>query len=268
MQDLRVAVIQCPLVWENVDANLAAFEDRIGALTGGRDLILLPEMFTTGFTMRPESCAVGMESRPVRWMSHMAAVAGAAVAGSMAMVEGGKFFNRFLWANPDGGIAHYDKRHLFRMGGEDRVYTAGASSPIIEHRGWRIAPFVCYDLRFPCWSRNLGNRYDAAVYVANWPEARGGQWRALLRGRAIENQCYVVACNRVGMDGNGIPYGGDSAILDPKGETMTDAAGGETILEAVLSSETLARYREKFPVWKDADECLLTGHREDHIEKS
>jgi omega-amidase len=259
MPDLRVSVIQHSLAWERTDENLEVFEERIGSVGSGRDLIVLPEMFTTGFTMRPEACAVDMKSEAVQWMARMAATTGAAVAGSMAVREGNNYYNRFLLARPDGGIAHYDKRHLFRMAGEERVYTAGTVLPVIEFRGWRISPFICYDLRFPCWSRNMMNRYDIALYVANWPGSRAGQWRALLRGRAIENQCYVIACNRVGEDGNGVEYNGDSAIIDPRGESMAEAAAAEAILEASLSRETLARYREKFPVWKDADECTPGG---------
>ncbi len=254
MRDLKVAMIQCPPLWEDIDGNLALFEKRIRTISAAPDIILLPEMFTTGFSMRAAELAVGCDDEPVRWMKFMSSESGAAIAGSMIIREDGLYYNRMIFAGPDGSIASYDKRHLFRMGGEHTVFSAGTLRTIIAYRGWKIAPFICYDLRFPCWSRNRMKGYDIALYSANWPEARSMHWDTLLRARAVENQCYVVACNRTGTDGNGVSYIGGSAVIDPRGWILARDEGVDTILEAVLSHKSLHAYRDEFPVLLDADE--------------
>jgi predicted amidohydrolase len=231
---------------------MARFEKKLSRLKGRTDLFVLPETFTTGFTMEPQRVAVSMDDEPVQWMRRMAEKHGAALAGSMIIKEKGSCFNRLLFAEPGGALHCYDKKHLFRMAGEDRNFTPGDRRVVVHYRGWRIALFVCYDLRFPGWMRVRGD-YDVALVVANWPARRAAHWKALSVARAVENQSYVLACNIVGVDGNGIRYAGDSAAIDPLGTCMAHAGGRERIITAKLSYQDMAEYREKFPVWMDAD---------------
>jgi len=253
MRDLTVTVMQANLKWEDPASNLAMFDERISRFKETPDLVVLPEMFTTGFTMEPARVAEEMEGPSVEWMVRTANEGNFHLAGSLAVRDGGAFYNRLVWAFPDGEILTYDKRHLFRMAGEDRVYSPGDSLVTARVHGWRIRPFICYDLRFPLWCRNHDNGYDAALYVANWPEKRAAHWKTLLAARAIENQCYVIGCNRTGFDGNGVTYSGDSSVVDPKGRVMMRETGGEGVLTVRLSYADLAAYRESFPVWMDAD---------------
>jgi predicted amidohydrolase len=253
MRDLNIALIQSEIAWHAPAENLSRFDALVRRVEGPVDLVLLPEMFATGFTMEPKSVAEVMEGTAVLRMREWASTLGADVAGSLAIVEGGHYHNRLVWVNPRGGIATYDKRHLFRMAGEDRVYRPGRGTITVEVRGWRIRPFICYDLRFPAWTRNRGMEYDAAVFVANWPAKRARHWKALIAARAIENQCYVIGVNRVGTDGNGVAYCGDSMAVDYEGNVIAAMGEGEGAMSVVLSKDSLEEYRAAFPAWKDAD---------------
>lgn len=251
---LSVALVQADLHWESVTANLASFEEKLAALVEPADVIILPEMFNTGFTMNT-SLAEPMNLTTTRWMKQVARQTNALILGSFAVNEGGKYFNRLLCVRPDGTLVHSDKRHLFRMGEEDQFYTAGTSRLTLEWKGWKICPLVCYDLRFPVWSRNLqSDPFDVLIYVANWPARRAHAWSTLLRARAIENQCYVMGVNRVGTDGNGLDYRGDSVALDYLGEPVAMLANHETEKIVHLSKAELTAYRQNFPALSDADE--------------
>ncbi len=253
MRDLTVTVIQTNLIWEDPGSNLAMFSEKISSFKEAPDLVVLPEMFTTGFTMNPAGFAEKMEGPTVDWMLQTASEGKFHLIGSIAIREEGQYYNRLVWAFPDGDLLTYDKRHLFRMAGEEKVYTPGNSHVTARAYGWMVRPFICYDLRFPLWCRNHGNEYDIALFVANWPERRASHWKTLLEARAIENQSYVIGCNRTGFDGNGIAYSGDSCIIDPLGRIIIRETEAEGIITAHLSCAELASYREKFPVWKDAD---------------
>lgn len=253
MSDLTLTLIQPEPVWEDISANLELFDRLMAQIQDPTDLILLPEMFTTGFTMNAEKLAQDMAGSGVQWLKETAVRKNADVAGSLIIREKGRFFNRLVWAKPDGALFGYDKRHLFRMAGEDRFYAAGEDRLTVQLQGWRFRPFICYDLRFPVWCRNRQNAYDAAVFVANWPRARSDHWKSLLTARAIENQCYVVGVNRVGKDGNGLEYSGDSAVIDPAGKRLFQKAGEPVIARLTLSREVLTAYRNAFPAWMDAD---------------
>jgi predicted amidohydrolase len=255
MQDLKVTLIQSSLFWENIESNITLFDEKIDAISDETDLIVLPEMFTTGFSMNAEKLAQGMDGKPVLWLREKSRSKKADIAGSMIIGENGKYFNRLLWAKPDGTLVYYDKRHLFRMTGEEKVYSAGDKNITVELKGWKIRPFICYDLRFPCWTRNLNNSYDVAVFIANWPEKRSYPWKMLLPARAIENQCYVIGVNRVGNDGNGYYHSGDSSVIDPAGNIIFQKQHEESVYTASLSFTALQEYRKSFPAWMDADGC-------------
>lgn len=251
MSTLNITVLQQPLVWMDGPANLAFFDGLLADIQD-RDLIILPEMFTTGFAMEAAASSLP-EKEVIAWLQAKAAATRAMVAGSAAIqVEKGAV-NRFFLVEPEGKVHFYDKRHLFRMAGEHEHYLAGDRREVIEWRGWRILPQVCYDLRFPVFSRNQ-NDYDLALYVANWPAPRALHWQALLQARAIENQAYIAGCNRVGTDGNGHQYSGDSRIFSPQGEILAQGEAHQAArLDATLSLENLREYRENFPAWRDAD---------------
>ena len=255
MPGLKITLLQQPLVWMDGPANLRHFDRQLEGIIG-RDVIVLPEMFTTGFAMEAAKQSLP-EADVVEWMHARAAQTQALIAGSAALQTEHGAVNRFLLVEPDGTVHHYDKRHLFRMADEHHHYEAGDRRVVFEWRGWRILPLVCYDLRFPVWSRNL-NDYDLALYVANWPAPRSLHWQSLLIARAIENQAYVAGCNRVGTDGNGHHYRGDSRIISPQGEIVATADPHQaTRLDAELSLAALQEYREKFPAWRDADPFTL-----------
>ena len=258
MPDLTVTLVQAELAWEDPEANRRALAETIAAMDAPADLIVLPEMFTTGFSMNAAPLAETMDGPTVAWVQETARTSGADVTGSFIAKENGRFFNRLVWARPDGTLFTYDKRHLFRMLGEEKIYSAGDRLLTVEINGWRIRPFICYDLRFPAWSRNLDNAYDLAVYIANWPARRAGHWQALLAGRAIENQCYVVGVNRVGVDGNGLSYSGDSSVIDPAGEILFSQSSIPAIHTQTLSKEILDTWRRDFPAWRDADDGLIS----------
>lgn len=253
---LAVALIQTDLVWENVTANLASLEEKIAALPEAVDVIVLPEMFSTGFSMNASRLAEVMNVTTTRWMKLIAAQTQALVIGSFQVKEEGNYYNRLLCMRPDGTCDAYDKRHLFRMGAEQETFTPGTLRLIIDWKGWRICPLICYDLRFPVWSRQPAETpYDILLYVANWPAAYA--WNTLLRARAIENLSYVVGVNRVGTDGYGMAHAGGSLAVDFLGEVITDL--GETECEKIvhLVKEPQEKYRAAFPALLDADSFLV-----------
>ena len=257
MPDLTVTLVQSELAWEDPAANLAMFDRKLEGLKGKTDLVVLPEMFSTGFSMTPEAVARPMDSAAVHWLQDTAAGLEAHLVGSVMIVESGGYYNRLMWADPAGDLHTCDKRHLFRMLGEDKVYTGGQALLTVTVRGWKIRPFVCYDLRFPAWSRNLDNAYDAAIFVANWPAIRAEHWKALLKARAIENLSYVIGVNRVGADGNGLAYSGGSTVIDPVGNTLFAIRNEPLLRTATLSREILENWRRDFPAWMDADHDIL-----------
>lgn len=258
MQDLRISLIQTPLHWQDKGANLAMLEEKIWQIKEETDIIVLPEMFNTGFSMEAEKMGEPMNLHTFKWLRQMAEQKKAVVTGSYIVNEGGKYFNRLLWMQPDGIYHSYDKRHLFRMANEDAHYSPGATPLIVEWKGWKIKPLVCYDLRFPVWCRNKTHNgemeYDLMLFVANWPAARVNAWDILLQARAIENLSYCVGVNRIGDDGNGIAHNGHSAVYNPKGETLFFADDREEIKTVSLSKDELIRFRKKFPANLDADD--------------
>ena len=258
MQDLNVALIKAEQAWEDIEANLGLFQKKIEQVDAGTHLIVLSEMFTTGFTMHPGHFAQTMGGTAISWMKARSQETRADITGSMIIGEDGCYYNRLIWVKPDGRLYWYDKRHLFRYAGEQDVYSAGRQHLLVECHGWRIRPFICYDLRFPVWIRNLDLVYDAALFVANWPQRRAPHWKALLKARAIENQCYVAGVNRVGVDGNGYYHSGDSRIIDPMGRMVAGMSDEEGIIAGVFSAEVLQDYRSQFPAWMDADKDLIT----------
>lgn len=258
MQNLRVTLIQSDLEWQDAEKNLENLGEKIASLKGTTDLIVLPEMFNSGFSMQPERVAEKEGGITCQWLQDQAAASGAAICGSLAIETEQGFANRLMFVTPDGQQRFYDKRHLFRMGNEHEHYTQGHERLVFEYKGWRILPQICYDLRFPVWSRNR-NDYDLVVYVANWPAPRRKAWRTLLHARAIENQCYCVGVNRVGSDGNGLDYSGDSLLVDYLGEPVIDHAVDKVFVEtAQLNGEALNAFREKFPAWRDADQFQIS----------
>jgi predicted amidohydrolase len=252
MSDLTLTLVQSELVWEQRQANRERFEARLRPLAHRTDLVILPEMFSTGFTMNAPPLAETMQGPTLQWMRALARELAADLVGSVIIREGGALYNRLLWVRPDGRVSTYDKKHLFRMSGEHKVYAAGRERLTVTVKGWALRPFICYDLRFPAWCRNRGRAYDVALFVANWPAARAGHWRALLQARAIENQSYVVGVNRVGTDGNGLAYRGDSRVIDAQGGVRYHCEDREDVFTTTLSREDLEVYREAFPAWKDA----------------
>ncbi|MBK8340693.1 MAG: amidohydrolase [Flavobacteriales bacterium] len=257
MRDLKVTLAQTMLHWEDAAANRCMFSEKMAAYKGTTDLIVLPEMFTTGFSMRSAEMAETMDGATVAWMREQARTLDVALYGSVIIKDDGQYFNRGLFVEPSGKVAMYDKRHLFRFANENEHYSPGSERVVVEWRGWRLLLQVCFDLRFPVFARNLGD-YDAILYVANWPEARRYPWSQLLIARAIENQCYVVGENRVGMDGKGIHYSGDSVVIDPRGAVIGRIEPSqEGTSTTVLDRAALEDFREKFPVGKDADDFSL-----------
>jgi len=257
MQDLKICLIQSSLYWENPQANMSMFEEKIWEIKDKPDLILLPEMFTTGFSMNASTLAEPMNLKAFKWMKQQAKQTGAVVAGSVIIKEGENFFNRLLWMTPEGMFSFYDKRHLFRMAGEEKIYYSGSSKIFPEIKGWKILPLICYDLRFPVWSRNIDHEYDLLLYVANWPAARRHAWNTLLKARAIENLSYVAGLNRTGEDGKGLHYSGDSAVIDFKGEELYYFGEKEHHQTITLSYHALKEFREKFPANLDADKFSI-----------
>jgi omega-amidase len=260
MSSLRVTLIQTRLHWEDRETNLAMFSEKIRGLGSPTEIVVLPEMFSTGFSMNPEKLAEDMNGPTVSWMKQIAAERKIIITGSLIIRDDGHYYNRLLWVLPTGAIGYYDKRHRFAFAGEDKEYTAGSKRLIASVKGWRLNLQVCYDLRFPVWARQQANEipeYDILLYVANWPERRNHAWKTLLTARAIENQCYVIGVNRVGEDGNGIAHMGDSMVVDPLGNTLYHRAGEEDIHTITLERGLLDDVRNRFPFWKDADEFKI-----------
>lgn len=259
MQDLSITTIQTHLIWEDVDKNLSHLDTKINEIKNNTDIIVLPEMFTTGFTMNPNQLAETQGGKGLQWMLEKAKQKNCIIVGSISVKDADEYYNRLYWAKPDGSYEYYDKRHLFRMGNEHQHYSVGFKKLIVEYKGWKICPLVCYDLRFPVWSRNTKeNTYDVLIYVANWPEVRSYPWKHLLIARAIENQCYVVGVNRIGEDGNNIKHSGDTSIINPRGEIISKTKANEDQLETLfLSFNYLHEFRKLFPVMMDADEFKI-----------
>ncbi|MFT5481089.1 MAG: omega-amidase [Bacteroidia bacterium] len=251
MRHLSISMVQTHVVWEQKDINLRHFETRFETLQKS-DLIILPEMFNTGFSMNAEKHAESMTGPTVQWLIDQAKKLKIHLAGTLIIKEGNAYFNRFVKSDPQGNIEHYDKRHAFSMAGEDKIYTKGTERVIWDVNGWKVCPMVCYDLRFPVWSRNDLD-YDILVYSANWPTKRIKHWLSLVKARSIENQCYVAALSRIGIDGEGVEYNGNSLICDFDGEAITHNEGNDTILHAVLSHDELLQRRNKFGVLNDRD---------------
>lgn len=255
MQDLRIANIQSDLVWEDINANLKHFDQLLNTIEKV-DLIVLPEMFSTGFSMNPAHLAEKMDGSAIQWMTQKAAKLQTPLVGSLIIEEEGNYYNRMVWMNPDGKVHTYDKRHLFSLAKEDDAFTGGSIRCIVNYKGWRFNLNICYDLRFPVWARNKGD-YDCLIYVANWPERRSLAWKTLIRARAIENQSYVIASNRSGIDGNEINYSGDSAIIHPDGNTIDEISNKEGILYGDLKAEEYKDFKAKFQFWNDADQFTI-----------
>ncbi len=258
---LTITLIQTDLVWENIDANLIQLEQKINSISVRTELIVLPEMYSTGFTMNPEKMAETMEGKAVAWMKRLAATKKIILIGSLAIKEGESYFNRLIWMLPNGQFSCYDKRHLFAFSGEDNHYMAGNQRLIAQAKGWKINLQICYDLRFPVWARQQSiekkAEYDLLIYVANWPEKRSHAWKSLLMARAIENQCYVVGVNRIGNDGNNIYHSGDSTVINPLGEILFAEKDKEAVFTITLKKEDLNSIRNQFPFLKDADDFLI-----------
>ncbi|MBC7890274.1 MAG: nitrilase family protein [Ferruginibacter sp.] len=281
MSSLTITTIQTNLDWENKAANLRSIEKKINELQEKTEIIVLPEMFSTGFSMRPQVLAETMEGETVQWMKDIAAENKIILTGSLMISENDHYYNRLIWMLPNGQFGYYDKRHLFAYAEEATHYTAGNKRLIASVKGWKINLQVCYDLRFPVWARNRLIRsempietsaltlpvtdatqdarpeYDILIYVANWPQRRNHAWKTLLCARAIENQCYVVGVNRVGRDGNNINHSGNSLVIDPLGEVLYHMSDEEDVFTVTLQKEHLEEVRKKFPFWKDGDDFTL-----------
>ncbi|WP_340618384.1 amidohydrolase [Xenorhabdus entomophaga] len=257
-QNLKVTLVQTDLFWESAEQNREHIEQHIEKITDS-DLIVLPEMFTTGFSMKPQDLAETMDGPSIQWMKAMAAKKACAIVGSMIITENQRFYNRLLWVNADGSIAHYDKKHLFSYAQEDHAYTAGNAPLVVDFKGWKIATFICYELRFPVWSRNVSGHYDAAIYIASWPARRSTHWRSLLQARAIENQSYVIGVNRVGQDGNQLEYDGHTMLIDPMGDILLHEINDEAVKTVPISLSHVQEVREHFPFLKDADDFVLAN---------
>jgi len=258
---LTITLIQTDLVWENIVANLTRLEEKINAISVRTELIVLPEMYSTGFTMNPEKLAETMDGKAVTWMKRIAASKRVILIGSLAIKEGENYFNRLIWMLPNGQYSYYDKRHLFAYSGEDKHFLAGNKRLIAQAKGWKINLQICYDLRFPVWARQQSPEgeveYDLLIYVANWPEKRSHAWKSLLMARAIENQCYVVGVNRVGDDGNGFFHSGDSTVINPLGDILFSEKDNEAVFTITLKKENLSAIRNQFPFLKDADDFSI-----------
>jgi len=250
---LRITTIQSSLLWEDVSFNLEHFSKMFSSLSGKTDIVILPEMFTTGFTMKPERVAEPFEdSLTIKWMKEKSVQIDAAVCGSIIIENQGNYFNRLLWVTPDDLVQYYDKRHLFTLAGEHIPFTAGNKKLIVEYKGWKICPLVCYDLRFPVWCRNVED-YDLLIFVANWPEKRKHHWKSLLMARAIENQCYTIGVNRVGKDNNDLVYTGDTSVIDYSGDILYHKSIVEEVSTIELSKEKLTTFRKKLNFLADRD---------------
>ncbi|MDR2145770.1 MAG: nitrilase family protein [Tannerella sp.] len=258
MEKLRISLVQSDIVWEDIAANIRHAGDLLQNLRGKTDVAILPEMFSTGFTLFPENLAETIDDKTITAIKKYASDFDFAIAGSFIATENGRFYNRAFFITPSGEAYYYDKRHLFSISGEDRHFSKGNNRLIVTYKGWKICLMVCYDLRFPVWCRNVDNAYDTLVFVANWPHSRRAAWEALLRARAIENLCYAIGVNRTGSDGNNVHYTGGTFVFSPKGELLLDLGTEEKTDTFSLDWEELERIRTKFPAWRDADFFQLT----------
>jgi predicted amidohydrolase len=261
LSTLSLSLIQTALFWEDKAANLDLLSQKIASIDVYTEIIVLPEMFNTGFSMQPSKFAETMDGPSVDWMRRTSAEKKAILTGSLIIEENGHYYNRLIWMLPNGTMGYYDKRHLFAFAGEDLQYTAGNKRLIASVKGWKINLQICYDLRFPVWARQAPvedpMEYDLLLYVANWPEKRSHAWKTLLTARAIENQCFTVGVNRIGNDANDIAHSGDSMVVGPLGEVLYHCANEEAIFHITLQKEELTKTRERFPFWKDADSFRL-----------
>ena len=253
---MKISLVQTSLIWEDHKANRVNFEKLIATIKGSTDLIILPEMFATGFTMNPAPVAETMDGETISWMKRTAAEKDCAITGSLVIKEDGNYYNRLLFITPDGAVQYYNKRHLFSLAGEDKAYTKGVEKLIVDFRGWKISLQVCYDLRFPVFARNIEG-YDLLVYVANWPSPRLLAWDTLLRARAIENMCYVAGVNRIGQDRNGHSYPGHSQVLDGLGTRLLETSADEGVFTVEIDKESLYDMRNKFGFLDDRDSFTL-----------
>ena len=252
-KELNIVAIQANLTWGNPEKNRLYFEQVINKLTSNTNLVVLPEMFSTGFTMKPSSVSETMNGATVSWMINMAKTHNIGIIGSMVIQENNQYFNRAIFVHPSGSLEIYDKRHLFSLAGEDRQYTPGTNRIVIQFKGWRICPFICYDLRFPVWSRNTDN-YDLLLFMANWPIPRIDAWDTLLKARAIENMSYCIGVNRIGEDENGYQYNGHTSAYNFLGEKVASTAEGkEDVLHCEISKTKLDEFRQKLNFLKDQD---------------
>ncbi len=268
MSTLTITTIQTNLFWEDKQANMQMLQQKIDSITDKTEIVILPEMFSTGFSMQPELFAETMQGETVEWMKMLSNKNGIVLTGSAMIEDDGKYFNRLIWMLPNGQFGYYDKRHLFAYGEEDKHYSSGNKRLIASVKGWKINLQVCYDLRFPVWARQAppprgevgrGPEYDVLIYVANWPERRSHAWKTLLCARAIENQCYVIGVNRVGDDAKNIHYSGNSLVIDPIGQVLYHMAEDEDINTITLSKEKLEEVRTKFPFLNDADDFIINS---------
>lgn len=257
MAELKFTIVQPDIVWEDKQANLAQYEQYLAAVSGKMEVVVLPEMFSTGFSMAPERLAETMEGDTIQWMKNIARKYGCILTGSVMIEEDGKYYNRLVWMQPDGKSCHYDKRHLFGYAHEDEHYSAGEKRMIVSVKGIRICLLVCYDLRFPAWSRNSKAEYDVLLYVANWPERRNLPWKTLLQARAIENISYCIGVNRVGKDGNDVMHTGDSSVFGPLGELLWQHSGSAICYTITISKEAVMQARQQFPFLEDADRFII-----------
>ncbi|MBA0882721.1 amidohydrolase [Flavobacterium undicola] len=253
---MKIALIQSDLIWENPKANRDSFEEKINGINESVNLIVLPEMFSTGFTMNPGAVAETMQGETVLWMQSLAKAQKTAITGSVVVEESDNFYNRMLFVFPSGEIQFYDKRHLFTLAGEEKVYTAGDQKLIVDYLGWKICPMVCYDLRFPVFSRNTEN-YDLLLYVASWPEKRINAWDALLKARAIENMVYTIGVNRIGVDANGHNYPGHSQLIDYLGDYLVAPTESENVFIVELDQQKMISARQKLGFLNDLDSFKL-----------
>jgi predicted amidohydrolase len=261
MNDLRLSYFQYDIAWEDKPCNLSYVGQAMARLCGTSDLLVLPEMFSTGFSMHCDELAEPAEGETITALCRWAGQYGVAVAGSFIAVEKGAYYNRAFFLTPQGDRYFYDKRHLFRMGVEPEHFSPGNRQLLFSYKGWNLSLLICYDLRFPVWSRNVANKYDLLLYCANWPVARTDAWVSLLKARAIENCAYVAGVNRIGTDGNGVGHAGHSALFDYKGASLNAFSDAEQLITVSLSYERLQQFREKFPVWKDADSFTIKNAR-------
>jgi omega-amidase len=257
MENLKITVFQAYLFWENVERNINNITLKLSGIREKTDLIILPEMFSTGFSMKAASLAEPMDGKTMKWMHKTAILYDCVVTGSIIIEEEGKYYNRLIWMRQNGSYEYYDKRHLFAMGKEHQTYTAGVKKLVVELKGWKICPMICYDLRFPVWLRNQNSEYDLMILVANWPEKRIAHWRALITARAIENQAYVIGVNRVGHDGNEVYHSGDSTCVDPLGNSVYYKRDEEDLYTFTIIGDEVGKTRKALPFLTDADEFKI-----------